>query len=63
MLVVEDDDDVRKLIALTLQEEGYEVLTAHDGYHALRIVATGRPDLIVLDFGLPHLDGPSFTAH
>lgn len=62
MLVVEDDDDVRRLIALTLQEEGYEVLTAHDGYHALRIVATGRPDLIVLDFGLPHLDGPSFTA-
>ena len=63
VLVVEDDDDVRKMIALALDDEGFEVLTAHDGYHALRIVASGRPDVIVLDFGLPHLDGPTFAEH
>ena len=61
VLVVEDDDDVRRMIATALGDEGFEVLTAHDGYHALRIVASGRPDVIVLDFGLPHLDGPTFA--
>lgn len=61
VLVIEDDEDVRRMIATALGDEGFEVLTAHDGYHALRIVASGRPDVIVLDFGLPHLDGPSFA--
>lgn len=62
ILVVEDDDSVRAMISTALGDEGFEVLTARDGYHALRIVAAGRPDLIVLDFGLPLLDGPSFAA-
>ncbi len=61
ILVVEDDDSVRAMISTALSDEGFEVLTAQDGYHALRIVAAGRPDLIVLDFGLPLLDGPSFA--
>ena len=61
VLVVEDDDDIRRMITTALGDEGFEVLAAHDGYHALRIVASGRPDVIVLDFGLPHLDGPTFA--
>ena len=62
ILVVEDDDSVRAMISTALSDEGFEVLTAQDGYHALRIFAAGRPDLIVLDFGLPLLDGPSFAV-
>lgn len=62
ILVVEDDESVRSMISTALIDEGFEVLTAQDGFHALRIVAAGRPDLIVLDFGLPLLDGPSFAA-
>lgn len=62
ILVVEDDDSVRSMISTALIDEGFEVLTAQDGFDALRIVAAGRPDLIVLDFGLPLLDGPSFAA-
>lgn len=57
--MVEDDADVRGMIASVLREEGLDVLTAGDGYQALRILASGRPDAIVLDFGLPLLDGPT----
>lgn len=59
VLVVEDDADVRGMIASVLRDEGLDVLTAPDGYQALRILASGRPDAIVLDFGLPLLDGPT----
>ena len=41
-----------------LTDEGFEVITAQDGLHALRTVAAVNPDAIVLDFDLPHLSGP-----
>lgn len=58
VLIVEDDDETRLMLREALTDEGFEVLTAQDGSHALRTVAAGRPDAIVIDFGLPDVSGP-----
>ncbi|HET8569876.1 MAG TPA: response regulator [Candidatus Limnocylindria bacterium] len=62
VLVVEDEAGTRTFLQDALRDEGFDVLTAHDGHHALRVVAAGRPDLILLDFGLPVLSGEAFAA-
>ena len=56
ILVVEDDPDLRSLLAQGLREEGYEVALAHDGAEAVR-AAGAEPDAVVLDVGLPDADG------
>ena len=58
VLVVEDDDETRLMLREALTDEGFEVITAQDGSHALRTVAAGSPDVIVIDFGLPVMSGP-----
>ena len=58
VLVVEDDDETRLMLREALTDEGFEVITAQDGLHALRTVAAGNPDAIVLDFDLPLMSGP-----
>lgn len=58
VLVVEDDDETRLMLREALTDEGFEVITAHDGLHALRAVAAGTPDAIVIDFDLPLMSGP-----
>ena len=57
ILVVEDEQPIRKLIDLNLRLENHEVITAADGYEALQQTAAGEPDLIILDIMLPGLDG------
>jgi two-component system response regulator MprA len=57
VLVVEDDDGLRDVFARGLREEGFGVVTASDGAGALRTVAVGGVDGIVLDIGLPDSDG------
>src|SRR2546425_7818387 len=61
VLVVEDDDATRVMLTEYLGEEGFAVSSALDGAHALRAAAAGMPDLIVLDIGLPILDGTGFA--
>src|SRR3989441_3402541 len=61
VLVVEDDDATRVMLTEYLGEEGFAVSSALDGAHALRAAAAGMPDLIVLDIGLPVLDGTGFA--
>jgi putative two-component system response regulator len=61
ILVVEDDPSNRVLLRHWLASEGYQVTTADDGESAVRIVATTRPDLVLLDVGLPRLDGLEVT--
>ena len=56
-MVVDDTEDIRDLISLVLEEEGYEVRVAARGDEALRLVRERRPDLITLDLSLPGLDG------
>jgi chemosensory pili system protein ChpA (sensor histidine kinase/response regulator) len=57
VLIVEDDPTLRRLYRTALTVEGYAVVTAEDGFEALRSVDLRRPDAIVLDLGLPRLNG------
>lgn len=57
MLVVDDERPMRRLLRVVLEGEGYEVLEAEDVGSALRAAAAGRPELILLDLGLPDGDG------
>ncbi|HHI79914.1 MAG TPA: response regulator [Planctomycetes bacterium] len=57
ILVVEDEEDIRELIAYHLRREGYEVLQAHNGLDALSLIKEKNPDLVLLDLMLPGMDG------
>lgn len=57
ILVVEDDLPVRNLITTTLKAQDYRYLTAETGEGAIMETATHNPDIILLDLGLPDLDG------
>ncbi len=61
ILVVDDDEDIRKLHAAILTLEGYEVEMAEDGADALGQLATGRFDLVFTDRLMPVLDGESLV--
>jgi two-component system, OmpR family, response regulator MprA len=57
VLVVEDDEDIAQVLQRSLRMEGYEVKIAGDGVAALDAFHAFLPDLLVLDLGLPRLDG------
>src|SRR5438876_4552209 len=57
ILLVDDEDSVRKLLAFPLERDGYSVVQAADGEEALRQFADQPVDLVVLDIMLPRLDG------
>lgn len=57
ILVVEDDPPVRNLITTTLQTHGYPFLSAPNGNSALAEASSHNPDIILLDLGLPDIDG------
>jgi CheY-like chemotaxis protein len=57
VLVVDDDEVIRQLIAVNLQLEGFDVVTAVDGQDCLEKVCSVRPDVITLDVMMPRLDG------
>lgn len=61
ILVIEDDPEIRTLIAYFLKKENYEVEVCDNGLDGLKILGKFEPDLIVLDLMLPNLDGMSFT--
>jgi len=57
VLVVDDDEVIRQLIAVNLELEGFEVFTAVDGQDCLDRVTEIQPDVITLDVMMPRLDG------
>ena len=57
ILVVEDDGTVRNLIATTLKSNEYRYLTATDGGSAITAASNQQPDIVLLDLGLPDMDG------
>ena len=59
LLVIDDDESIRKVLTVTLRDGGYEVLTAEDGEEGLRIFAEEQPDIILCDLRMPGKDGIS----
>ena len=57
ILVVDDEEDIRDILKTILTEEDYEVIEASDGNEALKMAKTRAPDLIVLDYNIPYIDG------
>jgi DNA-binding response OmpR family regulator len=57
VLVIEDDAEIAEVLRRTLRQEGHEVKTAGDGEEALTTAVEFMPDLVILDLGLPKLDG------
>ena len=62
VVVVDDDRPLARALAINLRAHGYEVQVAHDGRSALTEVARAHPAVVVLDLGLPDLDGIEVLA-
>jgi len=62
ILVVDDEPQIRKFLRISLNAHGYAVVEAARGEDGIRQCATERPDLVVLDLGLPDLDGQQVIA-
>jgi len=61
VLVADDEEDIRSLVAFRLRRAGYEVITAADGEEALLLATTRLPDLVVLDMMMPKATGLEVT--
>lgn len=61
VMIVDDDSDIRELMKMVIESEGYHVDVASDGLDALRQLQSGaRPELILLDLMMPGMDGEQF---
>ncbi len=60
--MVDDEPQIVRALRINLSARGYSVLTAHDGTAALKVAAEGKPDVVVLDLGLPDVDGTEVIA-
>jgi DNA-binding response OmpR family regulator len=63
VLLVEDEDGLRRVLKDLLEREGYHVVEATDGVHALDEIDRHAPDIVVLDLNLPRLDGYGVLTH
>ena len=63
ILLVEDNNEVRELLALFMKRLGYNVFEAATGLEAIDLAATEQPDLIMMDLRLPEMNGAEATAH
>ena len=61
VLVVDDERPIRRFLRTSLEVHGYDIFEAADGLDALAAVVNHRPDLVILDLGLPELDGVEVT--
>ena len=57
ILVVEDEKPIRNFICVSLETQGYKVLETQHGKTAISLVASHNPDIIIMDLGLPDIDG------
>lgn len=63
ILVVDDDDDIRDVVAMAIESLGYTVASAADGVEALEVLSKGlEPSMILLDMMMPRMDGEGFLA-
>jgi CheY-like chemotaxis protein len=57
VLVVEDHADIRKMMKIMLEFQGFDVIEASDGYEAVELAVDAPPDVILMDMAMPVLDG------
>lgn len=57
LLIADDNEQNRDMLSRRLQRRGYDVLLANDGRAAVEMACAERPDLILMDMNMPHLDG------
>ena len=57
ILVVDDDERLRKMLSFFFKKKGFKVVSAKDGIAALKILGRLRPDMILLDLAMPDMDG------
>lgn len=62
IVVVDDDPDIRDVLNLTLTEEGYEILEAGDGEEGLTLIKNKAPNLVIVDYNMPKMNGPAMVA-
>jgi two-component system KDP operon response regulator KdpE len=62
ILIADDDPQILRALKVTLGARGYDIVTAGDGRTALDLAATEHPDLVMLDLGMPRLDGVEVIA-
>ena len=63
ILIVEDENALNQAYQIILRKAGYQVFSAFDGEDALEKAAANKPDLILLDLRMPHMDGLNFLRH
>lgn len=63
ILIVEDHESLLQLQSILLSAQGYEVQGAKDGREAIRLIDSSPPDLVILDIGLPGVDGYEVCRH
>ncbi|MBN1546716.1 MAG: response regulator [Syntrophaceae bacterium] len=65
ILIIDDEESIRRNLRAFLQDEGYEVLTTKSGEEAMEMLTSCKPDLAVVDIRLPGMDGNKFilSAH
>ena len=57
LLIIEDDPGIRRFLRVSLSSNGYDVIETDSGAKALEVISSHCPDLILLDLGLPDMDG------
>ena len=57
ILIADDEEDLRMLVAITLEDSAYRIVTAVDGEQALNQIRQIRPDLVILDWKMPRVNG------
>ena len=63
ILIVDDDPITRRLLRLAMEKEGYEVVEAHNGEQGLALFSQRVPDIVLLDFMMPVMNGVEFCHH
>jgi len=63
ILIIDDEPQIRKLLSITLQSNGYKVIEATNGTDGLKTILDHPPDLVLLDLGLPDVSGHEVLRH